>query len=128
MAELHSNFLKDETQYDASYRVWESLCNSLLATESDDWTPWQINQFEKDGNPIYAIISPRSKKAVRIIQVPPGQGWDSIRHWVDKVGDDLGDSIVVEELVIHCVLSDESINEAKRILLHWLNTSPPAYP
>ena len=69
------------------------------------------------------MLSRRLKKAVRIIQVPPRQGWQSITSWIDKMGDDLQGSMVVDELVVHGVLSVETAETARQIIGKWFDDS-----
>jgi hypothetical protein len=99
------------------------MCVDLLGINAGDWEIWPLNKGCDDGNPIFAMLSPRLKRAVRIIQVPANveEGWEQepISSWTDTKGDDLPGSIAVAELVVHCVLSLETAEVARQIIGRW---------
>lgn len=127
MRYLFENFLTSREDYVNAKRYWESMCLELLGDRASDWEIWQLNIGHEDGNPIFALLSRRLKKAVRIIQVPANveENWERvpISSWFDTKGDDLPGSIAVDELVVHCVLSLETAEEARQIIGKWLDNN-----
>jgi hypothetical protein len=124
---FHPNFLSDPTEYALSKRYWQELFRSITheAGVSDSWRdPWLNMTFVDgtsfaDGNPIFSALSPNRKLGVRIIQLDPANpgedpSWSS---WIGVFGD--GDE-AIRELVISCVLSDESAMQASNHLRLWV--------
>jgi hypothetical protein len=127
MTYLFANFLTDHAAYMEARHYWESTCIDLLGSRASDWETWSVCNGSEDGNPIYAMLSRRLKRAVRIIQVPANveEAWERepISSWIDSMGDDLPGSIVVDELVVHCVLSLDTAKAARQIIGKWFDDS-----
>ena len=127
MEYLFDDFLNDRIAYSDARHFWESMCLELLGSRASDWETWPLNEDDEDGNPIFSMISPRLKRAVRIIQVPANvqEEWERrpISSWHSAKGDDLPGSVLVDELVVHCVLSVETAKIARQLIEKWFDDS-----
>ncbi len=122
---LFPNFLVDAGQYEESERFWEDLWGRIDPRDRErfGWTfPWlgtgspQI----KDGNPIFSAVSPTLRRGVRVIQEEPIGSELDVQAWLDAFGGDADDPDRVDELVISCVLSDESSRIALELMSRWV--------
>jgi hypothetical protein len=123
MKYLYPNFLNDPAEYSQAKQYWESFCFNLLGSRASDWEHWLGNMPDEDGNPIFAVRSRRKRKIVRIIQVPPNEGHLPITSWTDTFGSDLPGSIKCDELVIQCVLSEETAKAARVLFQDWVDNA-----
>lgn len=126
---MFADFNSNSDEYDGAKEYWEQLCREVIRRHSkaQDWRPWLNTRFAdgslmEPGNPIYHLRSETLRKAIRIIQVPPTTDKMSISTWFNKCHAESPDGIVWDELVIHCVLSEESANEARRVLTDWMKS------
>jgi len=71
---LYKNFLSSLEEYKASEDYWR------LNTHFCDGTPFL------DGNPIYSLISPDSRKGIAINQHEPTENKIIFGAWMDKFG------------------------------------------
>jgi hypothetical protein len=85
-------------------------------------TPWIKTTFNngapaRDGNPIFSALAPGCHLGVRVIQVEPGNDADELQVWTGIFGDAEGS---IRELVVHCVLSDDTLHEAGLLISQWI--------
>jgi hypothetical protein len=124
---LFPDFLHDPVEYAAAEAYWLQQWKDLmrLLDEQQLWeTPWLGTTFAdgtpcRDGNPIFSAVSYSHALAVRIIQVQPAGNPREFSVWTDNF--DEGDD-VLSELVISCVLTDETATYAKDMLNQWITT------
>ena len=75
----------------------------------------QNGEKEYDGNPIFSAFIPETERAIRIIQVSPGEEGDDISAWIDDI--ELGKKAKkTKELVLDLKLSKEAKMLAKDFL------------
>lgn len=116
-------------EYLCAKKYWGELCQEVIRRHSEvqDWRPWLNTHFAggtlmEPGNPIHHLRSESLRKAIRVIQVPPTTDKMVISTWVDNFETDSPERTVWDELVIHCELSDESADEARRVLTDWVKS------
>lgn len=125
------NFLNDKSEYEAAESYWAELFeeyNSQLPPQCR-WTPW-FNSLNgngdkiMDGNPILSRCNSELKKGLRIIQ----DGDDShqsnaklVGAWMDKYDES------IDELVIACVLTDETESICQLLIKAYVVDSLPVY-
>ena len=108
---------------------WRDLCESILVKyygHEHGWKVWLNTHFADgtpflDGNPMYSLISPDSRKGIAIYQqYEPTTEKICIGAWMDKFGpiDVIQD--YVEEIVIACELSEESAQIARELIEVWV--------
>ncbi|REJ98519.1 MAG: hypothetical protein DWQ35_00515 [Planctomycetota bacterium] len=124
---LFPRFLDDAEEYHNAEVFWDDAFRQIVDRYSKirDWQPWLTTCFADgtpfaDGNPIYSLISTSTGKGVRVIQLPPESSDVQITAFRKTFGGKRGESDTVEELVIHCELSEESAVIAKRLLIEWV--------
>ena len=123
---LLRNFLKEPRQYAAAEKLWRETWSRLIKRIGEE-RRWKVPWFEakfldgtpfRDGNPIFTAVDRSRRLAVRVIQVPPqSDGEADLDSWTDKFGK--GDPEELDELVISCVLSDETLAEASELMTKW---------
>jgi hypothetical protein len=123
---LFKNFLKDRRQYTEAGKLW---CDawSRLTKRIGQGKQWKVPWFEArfvngtpflDGNPIFTAVDRSRRLAVRVIQFPlASEGEPDLIHWTDTFGK--GDLEELEELVIACVLSDDTLAQATDLMTKW---------
>ncbi|PQO43965.1 hypothetical protein [Blastopirellula marina] len=123
---LFAAFETDSSQYQRAEEYWETLVGEVLRERShaQDWAPWLNTRFAdgrlmEPGNPIYHLRSKALRKGIRIIQVTPTTNELSLSTWLSSVESDVSNDSNFVELVIHCELSVESAEEARRLLADW---------
>jgi hypothetical protein len=121
---LFPDFLEHPESYDAAEAVWKARFDALAAKHHFTYTPY-INVFARngdklrDGNPIFSAEVKTLNRAVRIIQEAVEQPDDFfISAWLDTFPIDEDNPL--NELVIPLVLSEETLELAERLILHWL--------
>jgi hypothetical protein len=135
MAELlYPQFLSDVNQYMQAEAYWRKAWDELVRSSgrADEWhTPWLDNCFGngtpcRDGNPIFSAVSERRKLGVRIIQHGPSSPEElDFDWWVDSFGPDSEEG-AIQELVISCVLSDQTAERLVHLLANWLTNGAVA--
>ncbi|MEH1912309.1 MAG: hypothetical protein V7L05_19450 [Nostoc sp.] len=80
-----------------------------------------------DGNPIYSLISPDSKKGICINQDQATTEKVSIAAYMDKFGSIDDEENFIEELVIVCELSEESVQLASELIEVWVKENTSYY-
>ena len=123
---LLKSFLKDRKQYAEAEKFWRDAW-SRIARRTDQDKQWKVPWFEPrfvngtpflDGNPIFTAVDRSRRLAVRIIQMPyAADGEPDLIHWTNTFGK--GDPEELEELVIACVLSDETLAQATELMTKW---------
>ena len=130
---LYKNFLSNLEQYKAAEDFWRNLCEKTIVKylgQKHGWKVWLNVHFCDgtpflDGNPMYSLISPDSKKGIAIYQHEPTEDKIIFGAWMDKFGPIDETQDFVEEIVIGCELSEESAQLAKELIEIWVegNTS-----
>lgn len=121
---LFPDFLDHTESYDAAEALWKARFDALAAKRHFTYTPY-INVFarngdkHRDGNPIFSAEVKTLNRAVRIIQEAIEQPDDFfISAWLDTFPTDEDNPL--NELVIPLVLSEETLEVAERLIVHWL--------
>ena len=123
---LLKNFLEDPKQYAKAEKLWAQTW-SLLIKRLGQERRWRVPWFEPkfgngepmaDGNPIFTALDRSRRMTVRIIQFPPETERETdLIFWNNTFGK--GDPEELEELVIACVLSDETLAQATEFMTKW---------
>jgi hypothetical protein len=123
---LFPDFLKDPKEYEKAERLWAQTWSVLIKRlgQRKNWkVPWFENKFGNgepclDGNPIFSALDRRRRIVVRVLQAPPdSEREDDFNYWTDIFG--RGDPEELDELVISCVLSDETLAKATDLMTKW---------
>lgn len=123
---LFPNFLSDLHEYKQAEFLWQQHFQELLrrVCQEGQWqTPWANTNFAngtpcRDGNPIFSAISPSRRLAVRIIQFGPADDAEEFHFWKDTFADTEPEAI--EELVISCVLTEQTLQQAVDLMRKWI--------
>lgn len=123
---LLRNFLHDPKQYAEAEKLWRRTW-SVLTDRIGQKKRWKVPWFEAtfvngtpflDGNPIFTAVDRSRRLAVRIIQTPfTLDGEPDLISWTNKFGK--GDPEELDELVISCILSDETLAQASELMTKW---------
>ena len=123
---LLRNFLKDPKQYAKAEKLWVKTWLALIEQLGQE-KQWEVPWFEprfangepfRDGNPIFTAIDRSRGLVVRIIQMPhAAEGEPDLISWNNKFA--AGDPEEADELVIACVLSDETLAQATKLMTKW---------
>ncbi len=118
---LHQTFLSSHANYEAAVDFGKSLCLQTLRSTGEIalWKPCRSFSFADgtpflDGNPIYSLRCDSLRRGLRIIQFAPTHHDVQIDAWIEVQDCEHGDSI--DELVIACELSAESLAIARRLI------------
>ena len=124
---LYKNFLSNLEEYKASENFWRDLCEIILVKHQGKTHRWKIwlNVIFLDGNPMYSLISPDSKKGIAIYQHEPTEDKIIFGAWMDKFGPIDVTQDFVEEIVIYCELSEESAQLAEELIEIWVQGNTP---
>lgn len=121
---LFTDFLDHPEVYDAAEALWKSRFDALAEKHHFAYVPY-INVFarngdkHRDGNPIFSAEVKTLNRAVRIIQEAIEEPDDFfISAWLDTFPIDEDNPL--NELVIPLVLSEETLEIAERLIVHWL--------
>ena len=120
--------------------LWESIDPAIRA--AGDWKqPWFDNPLH-DGNPIFTAWSPTQRRGIRVIQYEDdsiGQlsrfdptrtfGYTTYLDWFGDPSDpeQAPEGGAIRELVIACVLSDNSLRNALADMTRWIAKSMHGY-
>ena len=116
---LFPNFLKDKDEYLKSRAFWKDQFDQLAEKHGFTYTSYLNDEpLEFDGNPIFNAWVPEIGRGVRIIQVEAGVEGPELSAWLDSV--EIGDGVVVEELVVDIKLSSDSLTNLLELLENWL--------
>lgn len=122
---LYADFLENEHSYESSLCEWRNVWRRVQASMPHK-TLWQEpwvhtgSPMIRDGNPIFSAFSPLEHRGLRIIQHPPTTNDIELRFWLDTFGGSLTDPTSIQELVISCALSDESLRQAAMLIQQWV--------
>ncbi|MBI1830550.1 MAG: hypothetical protein HYR84_03755 [Planctomycetes bacterium] len=124
---MFPKFLDDPAEYARAEELWKNEWHALVRSVGQEhlWqTPWLNTQFSNgtpflDGNPIFSALCPGRRIGVRVIQVEPeGDNSDEFTTWTDTFAS--GDQEAIQELVIHCALTQETLKRAVDAMKRWL--------
>ncbi|MFZ2901186.1 MAG: hypothetical protein WA004_21325 [Saprospiraceae bacterium] len=120
---LYANLLEDKRVYNLARASWKRFFDKLAKEMGVSYVPYinqkQSGKPEYDGNPIFSAYVPALNRAVRIIQVAPGEGGEEITSWVDTIALHEGQP-EVEDLVLDMVLSRAARERAGELVKRWL--------
>jgi hypothetical protein len=112
------DFLTDSVQYDASAVEWRAVWDATddFVRKLGGWTsPW-LDESWRDGNPIFSAWSPRLRRGVRVIQ----HSDPSLFLVERRTFGGRGTPDAVDELMISCALTSESLESVARLLERWI--------
>jgi len=123
---LFVHFLSEPQEYKQAEVFWREQWDELVRRVGQEWlwkTPWINTSSVKetpiqDGNPIFSAISPRRRLALRVIQLEPSDNPREFYVWTDTFAE--GSPEAIEELVISCVLTHETLTEAVELMRQWI--------
>jgi len=121
---LFPRFLEDPAEYKQSEGFWVDLWGRAerYTREEFRWShPWLENWSPplRDGNPIFSARSLVLRRGVRVVQLEPlGPNLD-FQAWLDNFGGDVTNPRSIQELVIACVLSEESARLSLGVMSQW---------
>jgi hypothetical protein len=123
---LLKNFLADSRQYAKAEKLWAQTW-SMLIKQLGQERRWKVPWFEPkfgngepmaDGNPIFTAVDRSRRMTVRVIQIPVETERETdFTFWTDTFGK--GDPEELDELVIACVLSDQTLAQATDLMTRW---------
>lgn len=124
---LFDNFLVDDDAYRSCEQFWLHMLRdrARASGQSGEWQSWKPTPyadgrpFERDGNPIVVVRSPRLNRAIRIVQHAPTPGDLEIAAWVEPNEGELA-AVAGVELVINLSLSEETAELAAKMILKWM--------
>lgn len=121
---LFPDFLDQPASYDAAEMLWKARFDALAAKYQFAYAPY-VNVFAhngnklRDGNPIFSAEVKALHRGVRIIQEGSAEQDDLfISAWLDTLP--IAEDNPLNELVIPLVLSEETLEVAERLIVHWL--------
>ncbi len=118
---LYPNFLTDAREYKLSEKFWKELWDDLMKEASvvKEWkSPW-LGAPLPDGDPIFSAVSQAQRRGVHIIQHAATSAEVEIVSWQDQFGEEGVDDII-DQLVISCALSKESVAQARALIQSWV--------
>jgi hypothetical protein len=123
---LFPNFLNDPHEYEQVEAVWHERWDDLVRRVGQEWlwkSPWLNTHFAdgtpcRDGNPIFSAVSPLRRLGVRVIQVEPSDNPRELHVWADTFAK--GEPEAIKELVITCVLTDQTLLDAVDLMKRWI--------
>jgi hypothetical protein len=123
---LFPKVLQDSKEYRRAESFWRERFDHLVETlrQEADWvSPWITPKFSdgsacRDGNPIFSAICPVRRRGVRLIQLEPGVP-NALSFWTDTF--DSGGPAAIDELVISCVPTYESVLLILDLLRQWIS-------
>jgi hypothetical protein len=123
---LFQNFLKDPGEYKKAEACWQKEWRRLIerAGEQHLWkTQWLNTTFSDgtkffDGNPIFSALCSSRRLRIRVIQREQIGNAPDLQFWIDTFGDE--EQNTIRELVISCVLTQETLNEALELMHQWI--------
>ncbi|MGH7172351.1 MAG: hypothetical protein ACRELG_18905 [Gemmataceae bacterium] len=124
---LFPHFLSDPQEYSQAESLWRERWDDLLRRVGQErlWeTPWANTCFgngtaARDGNPIFSAIFRQRKLALRVIQLEPSDNPREFYVWTDTFAE--GSLESVNELVISCVLTPETLSAAVELMRQWIS-------
>ena len=122
--------MTQECLYEEEEESWLLLWRKTLEQVGQlaQWkTPWLNTAFAdgtpcRDGNPIFSAIHESGRFGVRVIQLDPGGSPEEFTSWTDVFAK--GELEEVEELVIFCTLTQETLSKARTVLDQFVGKLP----
>ena len=126
MSILFPRFLADPQEYHDAERLWVDRWSALVVSlgEVTNWrSPWSQNVFAdgtpiRDGNPIFSAICPSRRLGIRVIQLEAVEEESPFTFWLDTFA--AGDSEEVNELVVSCILTEETLADSIALMHQWV--------
>jgi hypothetical protein len=123
---LFAHFLSDPREYAQAEALWCKHWDDLVHRLGQAWlwkTPWFNKAFAngtpcRDGNPIFSAVSPLQRLGVRIIQIEPADNPRELYVWTDTFAK--GSPEAIDELVISCVLTHQTLLDAVDLMKRWI--------
>jgi hypothetical protein len=130
---LFARFLSDPREYERAEAMWRERWDDLVRRVGQTWlweTPWIAPTFVngtpcRDGNPIFSAVSRPRRLGVRIIQVEPADNPRELYVWTDTFAK--GSPEAINELVISCVLTRQTLLDALDLMKRWLTEEEVAF-
>jgi hypothetical protein len=124
---LFPNFLLNPAEYAQAEALWVKRWKERreYARDRDEWkAPWLSTAFANgtpfgDGNPIFSAVSPSRLRGIRVIQLEPSADSRDLCFWLDVFDKDGPEKI--DELVISCVLTSETLSDAMDMMSQWMD-------
>jgi hypothetical protein len=124
---LFRNFLSDPAEYAQAEALWNEHWNERRESvrDRDEWkAPWLSTAFADgtpfgDGNPIFSAVSPLYRRGIRVIQLEPSADPQNLYFWIDAFDKDGSEKI--DELVISCMLTRETLLDAMDMMSQWMD-------
>ena len=116
--QMFPNSLTDANAYDASAKAWTGAWSATdeFVRRIGQWTtPW-LDESWRDGNPIFSAWSRTLRRGLRIIQHDDSTAFSV---WRNTFGG-RGSADAVDELVVSCALTDETLERVQNLMSHWL--------
>lgn len=123
---LFPNFLTDAQEYEQVETLWRERWEDLINRLGQEWlweSPWLNTAFAdgtpcRDGNPIFSAVSHYRRLGVHVNQLKPSDEPMEFYVWTDTFAK--GSSEAIKELVISCVLTDQTLLEAIDLIKRWV--------
>jgi hypothetical protein len=125
LVHIHSDFLTSERAYADAEQYWIDLWEQIdpITRHLKGWQhPWfqPLPPSISEGNPIFSAVSPKLRKAIRIIQFEPTEKELEFVAYPDTFGGSIFDPNSIHELVISCALSDAAAKLSLSLMLQWV--------
>lgn len=125
--ELYPSFLTDAVPYAKCEQLWTDKWRELVRRRGQEklWTtPWLNTRFNDgtpfaDGNPIFSAVCQSRARGIRVIQLAQSEGHRDLSFWLDVFA--IGDPEETKELVIACVLTNQTLAQAMDLIDQWLS-------
>lgn len=124
------DFLSEPEQYQQAQDLWLRAWNELVA-EAGQASLWQVPLYAttfvdgtpcRDGDPIFSAADPVRRIGVRVIQFEPTGDAGELVFWRNTFAK--GEPEEIEELVISCSLTDETLAKACDLIRQWITRGP----
>ena len=123
---IFPNFLNDPEEYVQAEALWQTRWQELIRSVGQEglWkSPWINTTFAngtpcRDGNPIFSAVCHSRRLGLRVIQQEASGNPRELDFWTDTFAE--GEPEAVNELVISCVLTDETLGDAFDLLHQWV--------
>lgn len=123
---LFPHFLSDPKEYEHAESIWRERWEDLVCRVGQKWlweSPWLNTTFSngspcQDGNPIFSAVSRVRQLGVRVIQLEPSGNPRELHAWSDTFAK--GSPEAIRELVISCVLTDQTLLESVDLMNRWI--------
>jgi hypothetical protein len=123
---LFPDFLRDPREYGQARTLWVERWEELVrsAGQAAAWeSPFYTTKYVdgtpcRDGNPIFSAGDPVRRIGVRVIQFEPTGDAGELVSWRNTFAK--GEPEEIEELVISCSLTDETLSKACDLIRQWI--------